>query len=475
MTKSKFTWLLVSLIMIGFFITGLVSYRIAHDTLEVQIKNDSLPLTSDNIYSEIQQDLIRPIFISSLMAQDTFVRNWTLSGESDTNEIIQYLGEIKKQYNTVTAFFVSDLTKNYYHYSSILKKVDENNDHDSWYFRVKNLGANKEYEINIDHDTANPDQVVVFVNYRVYDFENNFIGVIGVGLSSNTVAELIEKYKMRYEREIFFIDDTGMVTLQGSKPLSFSSIQQNEGLKTLAPEILSSSNMSGSYIDENGSTIYISTRWVEEFQWHIIVQQIDRFDNNSFFRSLFNNFGISVLVSLLVIFVAQLSFRGYQSRLEQMATVDTLTGAYNRQGFDTLVAKSMKNAKHTHSPLTIAMLDIDHFKSINDKFGHLAGDNVLQQVAKTCQSELRKEDAFCRWGGEEFIVILPGLNIHDATRAMERLTRSIERQPFDPKVTVSIGVSQLQEKETVPSLIRRADKAMYLAKEQGRNQVYSDR
>jgi diguanylate cyclase (GGDEF)-like protein len=473
MTKRKFTWLLVSLILIGFIITGLVSYQIAHETLEEQTKRDSLPLTSDNIYSEIQQDLIRPIFISSLMAQDTFVRDWTLSGEKGSDKIIQYLNEIRQQYGTVTSFFVSDLTKNYYHYSGVLKTIDQNDASDAWYFRVKSQDPGKDYEINIDHDTANSDQIVVFVNYRVYDFQHNFIGVIGVGLSSNAVADLIEKYKIRYDREIYFINDIGQVTLQGSQPLGFSSIQQSAGLRDLATQILTSPSMSGSYHNADGQQIYVSSRWVEEFQWHIMVQQNDRFDNRFFLKALINNFSISLVVAILVVFIAHFSFRGYQSRLERMATIDKLTGAFNRHAFDELIESAINRSEQKQVPFSIALLDIDHFKTINDSYGHQMGDQVLQQVAQACQSQLSEQDVVCRWGGEEFVILLPGTDLNQAQLAMERLKQTINEKAMKPSVTVSIGVVQRIDLETKQSVIHRADTAMYRAKESGRNRVFT--
>ena len=174
MTRKKFSWILVTLIIFGFFVTSLVSYKVAHDTLEEQINKDSLPLTSDNIYSEIQQDLIRPIFISSLMAQDTFVREWTLAGEQDPERIIRYLSEIQRQYQTISSFYISDRTGHYYHYTGILKQVSESNPNDAWFYRVKNSAPDKNFEVSIDIDTANSQQTVVFVNYKVFDFENRF-------------------------------------------------------------------------------------------------------------------------------------------------------------------------------------------------------------------------------------------------------------------------------------------------------------
>ena len=470
MTRSKFTWLLVSLILFGFIITSFVSYHVAHKALEEQIKRDSLPLTSDNIYSEIQQDLIRPVFISSLMAQDTFVRDWTLSGEQESEKIFQYLKEIKQQYGTVTSFFVSDKTHRYYHYSGTIKQVSEDDPKDSWYFRVKAQNPGKDYEVNIDHDKANPDQVVVFVNYRVYDFAHHFLGVIGVGLSSNAVAGVIEKYKKRYEREVYFINELGEVTLHGAQTLDFSSIQEKEGLKKLATQILTSPSMSGSYTAD-GEDMYVSSRWVEEFQWYLIVQQKDKFNSKIFVETLFSDFSISILVAVIVIFIAQFSFQGYQARLERMAMTDKLTGTYNRQAFDDIVTKCFKDTTQSNTSCSVALLDIDHFKSVNDSYGHQIGDHVLQRVANECQRHLTDSGFVCRWGGEEFIILLPGYDTEQAESVLEKLRQSIEQQQIKPKVTVSIGVAERLGSESINILIHRADTAMYQAKEHGRNQV----
>lgn len=106
--RFRFLGPLAVLLLTGFVSTSLVSYHVARGSLSKQIKESTLPLTSDNIYSEIQQDLLRPIFIASLMAQDTFLRDWAISGESDAQAIIRYLKEIQMRYCAETAFFVSE-------------------------------------------------------------------------------------------------------------------------------------------------------------------------------------------------------------------------------------------------------------------------------------------------------------------------------------------------------------------------------
>ncbi|MFX4229483.1 MAG: hypothetical protein ACFHHU_16895 [Porticoccaceae bacterium] len=106
--KVYFAVILCVLLAVGFLTTSFVSFYVARELLEEQISETTLPLTSDNIYSEIQRDLLQPIFISSLMAHDTFVRDWALSGESDPDRIIKYLAEIQSRYDTITAYFISE-------------------------------------------------------------------------------------------------------------------------------------------------------------------------------------------------------------------------------------------------------------------------------------------------------------------------------------------------------------------------------
>ena len=152
--KRKFIFVLSLLLCCAFLATSGISYRVAKESLSHQIEQSALPLTSDNIYSEIQQDLLRPVFISSLMAQDTFVRDWALGEEQDPKKMVRYLNEIQEKYNTVTSFFVSEKTRNYYHSSGVLKKIVDVEPTDAWYFRVRSLPASEPYEVNIDTDTA---------------------------------------------------------------------------------------------------------------------------------------------------------------------------------------------------------------------------------------------------------------------------------------------------------------------------------
>lgn len=163
---------IVSILACGFLVTSLAGYFTARSSLRSEITGSSLPLTSDNIYSEIQRDLLRPVFISSLMASDTFLRDWVISGERNPDEMVRYLREIRDSYGTVSSFFVSDRTGRYYNQDGILKTVRRDEPRDLWYWRVRDM--ENDYEINLDIDLANNDALTIFINYRVYDFNGVF-------------------------------------------------------------------------------------------------------------------------------------------------------------------------------------------------------------------------------------------------------------------------------------------------------------
>jgi len=162
-----------------------------------------------------------------------------------------------------------------------------------------------------------------------------------------------------------------------------------------------------------------------------------------------------------------------EEQLQLLATIDELTGAYNRRAFNNLLQQAMSRAKRNEEPLSLLMLDIDYFKRINDENGHDVGDQVLVGVVAVIQDSIRQEDLVARWGGEEFTILLPQTLCNAAFQIANRLRASIASHPFllGHPVTVSIGLAILQSEDTPHMLLKRADTALYQAKEQGRDRV----
>ena len=462
------------LLLLGFITTSLVSYHIARSSLIDQVKNTTLPLTSDNIYSEIQRDLLRPIFISSLMAHDTFVRDWAIEGEADQQAMIRYLKEIQDRYSAVTAFFVSEKTRNYYHVSGVLKKVAETDPQDRWYFRVRTIQS--DYEINVDLDTADRKSIMIFINYRVYDYAGRFIGVTGVGLAVKAVSALIANYQNRYDRQILFVDDSGKVILHSPNYRGPGNIHQSPGLASYAPLIFSTRNNSLSY-NTGGHTIHLNSRWVAEFGWYLLVEQIEHPAKVKIRNVFVINLCASLVITLIVLILTYLAIGKYQRRIETMALTDPLTGLANRNALDMLYTQALSYVKRQKSNLCAIMFDIDHFKQINDKHGHVVGDMILKETARIAKEKARDSDTICRWGGEEFLALLPACDIAHAMDVAEKMRQAIKKRAkvnvgnITVSITASFGVAEYLDGDSLTELIKRVDRALYLAKAKGRDRV----
>jgi len=161
--------------------------------------------------------------------------------------------------------------------------------------------------------------------------------------------------------------------------------------------------------------------------------------------------------------------------ITQVAEKDELTQIYNRSKFNKILSVSLRNAEiyDDTGTFTLILFDIDHFKVVNDQFGHNVGDQVLIQLTSLIKSQLRVQDSFARWGGEEFIILSEGSNEKDAYILANRLREIIEDFPFPEveKLTCSFGLSQFEKDDTATGLFKRADDALYKAKNSGRNKV----
>ncbi|NOR57361.1 MAG: diguanylate cyclase, partial [Sulfurimonas sp.] len=164
-----------------------------------------------------------------------------------------------------------------------------------------------------------------------------------------------------------------------------------------------------------------------------------------------------------------------KEKLEKKAFVDELTNIANRAKFNQVLEGELKKFKRYKEDLSLVMFDIDFFKNVNDSFGHQIGDNILSNLAQLVNSNIRDVDFFARWGGEEFIILLPSTDINAAVSFAEHIREYIEESVFTKnlKITCSFGVSQITKIDNEESFLKRADDALYIAKKIGRNRVES--
>ncbi len=475
MIKKYWIILVIVLLLLGAFATTLLtSYFVAYRALGDEIREHTLPLTGDNIYSEIQKDLLLSIHISSLMAHDTFVWDWVLDGENNPERIISYLGQIRKQYNTVTSFFVSDKTFKYYHPDGILKTVSKDDSQDAWYFRARSMS--NPFEINIDTDTADQTRLTIFINYKVYS-DSKLLGVTGVGLELNKVRDILKTYQEKYNSQILFVNNSGRVILHSDDFDLPGDLSLWEGFAAHMHNILRNPETSFRY-DLGSRVNFISTRYIPEFDLFLIILK----DNDELYERLKDrlklNFVIGLMITMLVAAIVCIILKKYYQNLERLVRYDTLTGALNRTAFSLLFSQMVREKSRHKTGLSLVLIDIDDFKRINDQHGHHVGDQTLKKFSETVLSLTREVDAWCRWGGEEFVLLLGNCRLAEAVKVAEKIRQAtsildVQTGADSISISFSAGVVEHQDKEELNQLVERADKLMYQAKKQGKNLTVS--
>lgn len=466
--------LLSLLIVAGFFATTLGSYFVSKNVIREAIIGQELPLASSNIYVALQKDLVQPVLISSTMAHDTFLRDWVLQGERNVSELNRYLQEVKTRYGAFSTFFVSERSANYYTGSGVLKKVSPDEPRDAWYYRVRELKT--DHEINVDPDMANQDAMTIFINYRVFDFAGKYLGATGIGVTMDAMHQRIKEYQQRYQRTIYFVDHQGKTVLFGQNARQLPpDLHDRPGLRELVDRILLEKN-GGYQYQANGVNYLLNVHYIPELKWYLFVEKDESQALAEVRKTLYINLGICLLITVVVVMLMNLSLSRYQRRIEEMASTDKLTGLLNRQAYDILMDKLLAEYARQPRPVSMLLLDLDHFKPVNDQYGHAMGDRVLRSVASQLRQVLRKSDIAVRWGGEEFLVVLNNCALDEARQIAEKIRQRIAQECLEVEgkriaLNVSIGVSQFDGAELPDQTISRADAGLYQAKQGGRNRV----
>ncbi|MGD9554351.1 MAG: diguanylate cyclase [Arcobacteraceae bacterium] len=471
--KNKVVFI-VTFLLISFSVgSSVLNYVKSLEETQIQLKERSLPLSIDNIYTEVQKNLIEPTLVSSMMANDTFLKDWLMHEELEVEKIAKYLETIKNKYNMFSTFLVSEKSGNYYTAKGLLEKVEEENPNNAWYFRFKEI--QEPYEINLDFNKYMGDSLIMFINYKIFDETYHYLGATGIGIKISYINEMLKHFRVKYNFNVYFVNKEGEVVLSEVGVNRVSHLNELKELSALSSQILEESSKTLEYTKE-GNHYILNTKYIKELNLYLLVEaKIEEF-TQEVEKTFILNLMTSLLVTFIIIAIILYTVKGYNKKLEHLAAYDSLTKLPNRRTFNLNFEKALRLYKRDKVPRSIIFFDIDNFKLINDNYGHLLGDTVLKRIATILNVQIRSSDNISRWGGEEFLILLHDSSLEDSFDVAEKLRAAFENDIelhdlVKGGVTSSFGVTSFQVDDTIEKIVTRADEALYKAKHQGKNCV----
>jgi diguanylate cyclase (GGDEF)-like protein len=317
--------------------------------------------------------------------------------------------------------------------------------------------------------------------------------IVGVAILEKSL-DAFEAGLETFDRPYFLINPDGIVVLTNQPKMLFRALWplSSEGHLALFQQLgrlndrpmVAQPIVDATWVNVDGDRNYVRRRYVDHSQWSLVLLK----PNHEIFATRVLGIIVTLLVALMALIYLfgreramhdnvqmdkRLKLQELARDLRFQATTDQLTGLSNRLKFDQALAAEMSRSMRYKTSLSLVLYDVDNFKAVNDAHGHQVGDKVLIQLSQFVASLLRSTDLLARWGGEEFVVLVPGSDGEIAYQAAEKLRSAIEQVKFDEigMVTCSFGVAQYEYGAAAEALISRADHALYRAKLNGRNQV----
>ena len=435
------------------------------------------------LLSLITSEIIQPIHVSQYMASDPLLLDYAEQESIDDKIIFNYITSVSNKFNTLT--FIA-LEKHQLLVDSN-KKVTTLNEHNAeWYYRLKAIDKKEFIDFG---DAENPH---LFFDIKMFNKQQEFIGFIGQAVDLDHFASKFKEYKKAFGFEVYFIDENDHITLSSSQLMKTTSHHRKESLTNinelewyqnyqrekeyeLETNTDKKSSDGNSIFNFSNDDLIVSQIALNELNWRVFIVAPHVTKHSVYWQLFAKNLLVFLLVSFALYYLFTLCISKFRTDLVKNSETDYLTQLPNRSFIHWKYSQLSNNFDH----VSVVLADIDNFKVLNDSYGHLFGDDVLKVISEKLSENLRNIDLVGRWGGEEFIFILPDTNALQAQEIVNRIRKNIALIPFTPSsiskkinVTVSFGVSE-SKLANVPleDILIKADQALYNAKANGRNQV----
>lgn len=418
------------------------------------------------VYELVRDELLRPLYIAETFASTVDFTANIESPDFDEGVLLRRLQEMEQDLGL--KFFVASEKKRRQYFSDGTT-LDLVEGEVAWYFEAR------EQNQDIMADLGQVGDVHLFFDVALYSRDREFLGYVGVGKHIQRFIDKFDEYKGLYGYDFLFTNERNDIILTSLPELVVTDayIPNLESLGWFGHGDATYDSHDSEIIQVEGEDLLISEFGIEDLGWRLLLliplEARQAQTTRSFLINAFTAIASVLLLAMTAFYLMLL----YKKSLEKKTEVDELTGLPNRA----FIQRSYDQLQRDDGAICAIIIDLDHFKTINDTYGHDGGDRVLQAAATVFKEVLRDRDMVGRWGGEEFVMLLPGAAVDTGMAIAERARRRLENLTIELReskvsITASFGVAvDPSGNESLADLLARADKMLYEAKEMGRNQV----
>ncbi|WP_040523647.1 sensor domain-containing diguanylate cyclase [Aliiglaciecola lipolytica] len=418
--------------------------------------------------SLIIEQLLKPLHISQTLAEAKELKDLMKDKNIDENAMFSMLKRIENEFGM--AFFIASESSRMQYNSNGTKLALIENKVD-WYFRYKAAPNDAIADIGQWQDPH------FYIDLKVYDEDGNFLGFFGISKSLDSFVDIFAQYKRVYGYDFIFVDQDNNIALSSDPNLiveetTFKTLESLDWYKSLDIDKLPDGSLNNLLVKASGVDALIAEVKVEPFGWTMYLLTPLQARQTEISRS----FIISIVTLLVIIFALFMLIYHllyyFKQDMQKNFQTDPLTRLPNRNKVELRYAEMLDKGIE----VGLVLIDIDHFKTVNDTHGHNAGDNVLRQISHMLSNQLREGDVVGRWGGEEFVLLLPDTTPEQAYDVAQKLRENMSNMTASTgslalQVTASFGVSHTDTHRPLTEVVGYADDALYQAKRDGRNIV----